>query len=114
MDSSSHNLSEMPNDLYSGVYGINTGSFSSVSVYGTMINVKANEIIVIKAGGNLGEAKTVLQNRKNALIEQWKHYLPDQYELVQNGVIETRGDYAVLVIADDQASALSAFRSAVN
>lgn len=114
MDASTQNLSEMPSDLYSGVYGIDVGSFSSVSVYGTMLNVKANEIIVIKAGGNIGAAQTALQNRKNTLLEQWKNYLPDQYELVQNGVIETRGDYVTLVIAQDQASALSAFRSAVN
>lgn len=111
----SHNMSEIPSDLYAGVYQIDPSAFDQVLVYGSMMNVKANEMIVIKAknSANLNEAKSALSNRLATLKEQWKNYLPDQYEIVKAGTVTTKGLYAALVIAQDGQKAVSAFNSAV-
>ena len=104
-------LSEMPSDLYASVYQIDPSKFDSVSVYGAAINVRATEVIVIKAKDATGvkEAQKALENRKAVLDQQWSHYLPDQYELVKNGVIKTNGLYVTLVIAPDHQRAVNAF-----
>lgn len=115
MSADSHNMSEIPSDLYAGVYQIDPSSFEQVVVYGAMMNVKSNEIIVIKAKdtSNLNEAKSALSARLSTLNEQWKNYLPDQYELVKAGTVTTNGLYAALVIAQEAQKAVSAFHSAV-
>lgn len=115
MDSSTHNLVEMPSNLYAGVYQIDPAQFEEVLIYGAMINVSANEIIVIKAKdqNNLNQAVSALQNRKASQAKQYQNYLADQYELIQRGTVTTNGLYATLVIANQSSRALSAFQSAI-
>ena len=109
------NLMAMPEEYYEGVYQINPSNYDSVCVYGAMINVKANEVIVIKAKDASGveQAKADLKARLSALEETWKRYLPDQYELVKAGKIVTDGVYAALVVAEGAQSAVDAFYSAI-
>lgn len=116
LPSGSHTMSAIPSDLYAGVYQIDPSAYEDVLVYGETMNVKANEIIVIKAkdSANLSEAVAALNNRLAALEQQWKNYLPDQYELVKAGTVTTKGLYATLVIAQGGQSAVAAFNSAAN
>lgn len=109
------NLMMMPEEYYEGVYQINPSDFDSVAVYGAMINVKANEVIVIKAkdAAGLSKAKAALNARLAALEETWKRYLPDQYEIVKAGKIVTDGNYAALVVAEGVQSAVDAFYAAI-
>ena len=108
-------LSEMPLELYEDLYGINPALFEEVLVYGPLMNVRANEIIIIKAKDSAGvnEAKNLLKARLANLDEQWKRYLPDQYELVQAGQIVTKGLYVTMVVADGVDKAVSAFNSSL-
>lgn len=108
-------LSEMPQELYEGVYGINPADYDEVLVYGSMMNVHANEIIIIKAKDkdSVNKAKNALAQRKSALETQWEHYLPAQYEMVLAGTIKISGLYATLVIADGGSGAANAFISAL-
>lgn len=109
-----YNLSEMPEEIYEGVYNINPSDYDSVSIYGAMINVKSNEVIVIKAkdANGLEKAKSALSARKKALEEQWKRYLEDQYQIVLGGKIVTKGLYAALIIAEGAQDGVNAFNSA--
>lgn len=112
----SHNLSEMPEELYESLYQINPADYDGVAIYGSMINVRANEIIVIKAKNESGvaAAKAAMSNRLSALDEIWKRYLPDQYELVKSGKIISKGCYAAMVVAKDGDKAVNAFYAALN
>lgn len=109
------NLMLMPEEYYKDVYMVDPANYDSVSVYGAMINVKANEIIVIKAkdAASVANAKADLTARLAALDEIWKRYLPDQYELVKAGKIVTKGLYVALVVADGAQNAVNAFNSAL-
>lgn len=110
-----NNMSAMPKDLYAGTYQVDPADYEDVLVYGSAMSVKANEVIVIKAKDSAGvsKAKKALSSRKAALEEQWKNYLPDQYEIVQAGTITSKGLYVTLVIAEGASSAVSAFNSAI-
>ncbi len=106
-----HNLEALPQELYKDIYGVDPEKFEEVSVYGTMINVKANEIIVIKVKNesDIASAKTVLEARKQQVYKTWEQYLPDQFEMVKQGVIKTNGKYAALIITPEVSKVASEF-----
>lgn len=98
-------------ETYMDVYKLDKSKYEDVMVYGSPVNEKAHEMIVIKAkdAANLEEAKKDLEARKAALEEQWKDKLPEQYEMVQKAVIRTKDNYAALIIAPDVQKAQEAF-----
>ena len=106
-----HNLEVLPKDLYKDIYGIDPDTFEAVVVYGTMINVKANEIIVVKVKNeaDIGLAKSALEERKNQVYKTWEQYLPDQFEMVKQGVIKTNGKYAALIISPEASNVANKF-----
>lgn len=106
-----HNLEVLPKELYKDIYGIDPDKFEDVVVYGTMINVKANEIIVVKVKdeADIGMAKSALEQRKNQVYKTWEQYLPDQFEMVKQGVIKTNGKYAALIISPEVSGVASQF-----
>ncbi len=111
----SYTLTQIPDEFIGNGYQIDASQYESVLVYGSMMGVHANEIILLKAKNQAGVslAKQTLENRKNQLIEQWKSYLPEQYELVKQSKIVTNGLYAAFVCANSQNSAVNAFHAAL-
>lgn len=106
-----HNLESIPLEFYKDIYGIDKTEFSDVLISGTMISVKANEIILIKVSNEseISKAVNVLEKRKEQVYKTWEQYLPDQFEMVKNGVIKTNGKYAALIITPDVNKVLNKF-----
>jgi len=106
-----HNLEEITPDFYKDIYGIDKSQFADVLIYGTMISVKANEIILIKVNNEneISKAVDLLTKRKEQVYKTWEQYLPDQFEMVKNGVIKTNGKYAALIIAPQVNKVLNKF-----
>lgn len=98
-----HSLEEIPPEMYKDIYGVDKSQFNDVLIYGAMINVKANEIILIKVNNeaDINNAVSVLQARKDMVYKTWERYLPEQFEMVKNGVIKTNGKYAALIISPE-------------
>ena len=106
-----HNLEAIPLEFYKDIYGIDKSEFSDVLISGTMINVKANEIILIKVNNEseISKAVDTLTKRKEQVYKTWEQYLPDQFEMVKNGVIKTNGKYAALIITPEVNKVLNKF-----
>lgn len=53
----------------------------------------------------LKEKKDVVKEKLDTymtnLEEQWKTYLPDQYELVKNRLVKEYGDYLIYIVSSD-------------
>lgn len=109
------NIQEIPAETYAEVYKIDSSKFDEVSIFSSLINVKSTEIIVIKARdeSNLEEANAALKERHADLIRIWEHYLPDQYELVQNARFISDGLYAAFIVAEEADAAQQAFYNAL-
>ena len=45
--------------------------------------------------------RSALEKRKETVVENFKEYLPDQYDKAQAGKIIEKGNYLFLVIAGD-------------
>ena len=79
-----------------------------------MMNVKANLYAILKpVEGKAEEVKAQMDAYLASYEEQWARYLPDQYELVQNRVMEEINGYLVYVISEDNEAFLTVVRQAL-
>ena len=107
-------LVDLDADTLSSLYSISSSDLDSYVAKMPMMNVKATEIFIAKAAdGKMSTVKAAVLERQKALDEQWKHYLPDQYELVKNYQLVESGDYLLFVVGDNAAAAADAFRAAL-
>lgn len=75
-----------------------------------MMNVNATEIFIARAGeGKVNDIEAQLKKRQKALDEQWKQYLPDQYELVKNYKLVKNGDYVMFFVGEGADRAVEIF-----
>ncbi|MGL4820076.1 MAG: DUF4358 domain-containing protein [Bacilli bacterium] len=64
------------------------------------INVKASEYAIITAQkGREKVVRQAIEKHAQAKIEQWKTYLPDQYELVKNYKIVQKGSTFTYIVS---------------
>lgn len=65
-----------------------------------MINIRADELIVLKAAdeSSVARLKKALEDEGTAQENNWSTYLPDQYEIVKNRIIKQEGPYLMLFI----------------
>ncbi|MEF9961813.1 MAG: DUF4358 domain-containing protein [Erysipelotrichaceae bacterium] len=87
----------------SQLYGINASEdLLEFNVRIPMINVSSSEIAMFHVkNGKMDIVKQGVAKRIKDLEEQWKQYLPDQYEYVKNYKTWVCGDYYYMVIAED-------------
>ncbi|MGI6030749.1 MAG: DUF4358 domain-containing protein [Eubacteriales bacterium] len=105
-------LTDVEESMWKDDYGIDANKYEEVAVKAAPDGSEAREIILIRAKdeANLQEAVTDLENRKKQLEEKWKGD-ETQLKRVQSAVVKTKGDYAVLIVAENAAEAEKAFDS---
>ena len=105
----------MEAEMFRDTYGIEPSVLASYVVSMPMMNVQSTEIAVfeLKDRSNAEAVKTGITKRVNALLEQWKTYLPEQYELVQNYQVVERGNFILFVISNEADAIISKFEAAV-
>ena len=94
-------LNISPDDLAEGVY------------VKAMINIKADELIVLKAADDskIETLKKALEDEGAAQEQNWSTYLPEQYELVKNRLIKQEGPYLILFVGEKKDVAEETFDS---
>lgn len=66
-----------------------------------LVNVHASTYVVVKAtSGNAEYVREKFEEYGRNYEEQWKNYLPEQYELVKKRKIGIKGDYVYFIISD--------------
>ncbi|QUG41766.1 DUF4358 domain-containing protein [Psychrobacillus sp. INOP01] len=83
--------------------GLDKELLAEGSMYISMFNINADEIIVLKAKDDksVDTLKASLQKELDAQIQTWERYLPEQYEKVKNNVLKTKGNYILYVTYDN-------------
>lgn len=79
--------------------GLNKEEIANGRVITAMMNVNADEIIVIEAKEekHVESLKAALERELDNQDQTWKQYLPDQYEKVGNNSIIVNGKYLLYV-----------------
>lgn len=95
-------LDEVPSETINDLLNIISDDYEEISMGMPSIVVKSNMYIVVKPNEGKEEVvKAAINNYMASLENQWKNYLPDQYELVKNRKEGKIGDYLVYIISDD-------------
>jgi len=95
-------MSTMPIDkeVAKSVYEIDEAQIEEIIGAMPMMNVHASMYVVIKAtDGNVENVKAKLETYGQSYEQQWERYLPEQYDLVKNRKIGTKGNYAYMIVA---------------
>ena len=79
-----------------------------------MMIVQSNTYIIVRpASGKEQEVKDAINAYMKRLEEQWKTYLPDQYELVKNRKEEKLGDYLIYIVSSDNEKVFNTIKASV-
>ena len=92
---------DLDDDILSSLYGIDAADL--VEYVGKMpfMNTQATEFFIAQVQPDkMDTVKAALEKRQADLAEQWKQYLPDQLELVQNYKLVTNGDYIMFAVTE--------------
>ena len=93
---------EVDADILEAVYGITPEDYEEAAGYITMINVKTNNVVLVKAKeGRVDAVKAALENKRSEIEEQFKTYLQDQYEIAKEGKVVVLDNYVALFILED-------------
>lgn len=103
---------ELTADDLTALYGLDASAVEAFTCKMPMMNVQATEFFVAKAAaGQVETVKAAAVKRQADLDATWSHYLPAQYELVQNYKLVVNGDYVLFVVAENAQAAVDAFNS---
>ncbi len=105
-------LVELTSEQAKDFYGIDMSIVEDFSIRIPMINVKTNEVAVIKAktASDVKAIKTGMEKRAKDVQKQFESYLPDQYENAKNYQIVTHGNYVLFVISESADELVKAFK----
>lgn len=106
------NLSDVDAETLQMVYGISADDLTDYVCKMPLMNVIATEYFIAEVKeGKMDAVKSALVSRQADLDQQWKQYLPEQYELVKNYKLVTNGNYILFVIGEHAADAVTTFDS---
>lgn len=93
---------ELKSDEVKELYNLDPGKLDEYSIRIPMMNVKTNEIAILKVkdAKDVPDVESAAKQRAENVKKQFEHYLPDQYENAKNYKLVTKGNYVLLVISD--------------
>lgn len=66
-----------------------------------IVHTKSGMYVIIETdSANIQDVKLALESYGSEYEEQWKTYLPDQYELVKNREIGVKGNYVYMIVSE--------------
>ena len=96
------NLTEVDDEDLTNRYDIKPEMVDEYLIKMPTMIVNANTYVIIKPSkGNKDEVKEKMDTYMANLEEQWKTYLPDQYDLVKNRLFEEYEGYLIYIISED-------------
>lgn len=89
-------------DFYLEKLGIQQEQLQAGYVIAAMMNVNADEIILLEAKDETAAAslKSVLEKELAAQTQTWEQYLPDQFDKVKNNIIKQDGNKLIYITYD--------------
>lgn len=95
-------LMEIKKPDLENLIGVKESWIEESLVMNSAVIVNANLYFIIKPKkDNIEDVQKAVDNYMADLEEQWKTYLPDQYELVKNRKVEKLGDYLIYIVSSD-------------
>lgn len=108
-------VQEADNQMVKRLYGLDPGDYEGLLLYNPTSNMGAEEILVVKLTdmSQQDAVKAAIEARVATQMDSFEGYAVEQYEMLQNCVIEVQGNYILLVVAADTAPVRQAFLDAL-
>lgn len=102
LDLTDEEMPEFNKEMLKG-FGINLEDVEEGIMKFPMINLVADEVIIIKARdeSKLSAIKEAMENHIENQMKAFENYVPENYELVKKHILKTEGKYMLLVISKD-------------
>lgn len=94
-------LMDVTKDDVEVLTGINPEDLDEFLIKNSVMTQASGYYIVKPKEGKKDTVKEAMDNYMTTIEENWKTYLPDQYELVKNRLEEEYGEYLIYVISND-------------
>ncbi len=93
------NVEDPQRDFYLEKLGIQQDQLKAGYVIAAMMNVNADEIILLEAKDETAadSLKTALEKELAAQTQTWEQYLPEQFEKVKNNMIKQNGNKLIYI-----------------
>ncbi len=108
-------MAEGDNQSLKRLYGLSASDYENILLYYPTTNMGAEELLLIELS-DLSQQKAVtsaIDARLNAQKKSFDGYGVDQYAMLEQAVVEVRGNYILLVVASDPAPIRQAFLGAL-
>ena len=95
-------LSQIPDEIVMEAYGFTTDEIQEIVSYqGSGATSEELVILHAKSKGNMNNIKEKINIRLEERKEAFESYLPEEVFKIENRVLETKGNYIILAIAQD-------------
>ena len=97
------------------LYGLDPDTFDGALLYYPSTNMGAEELLLIRLSdiSQQDVVREAMEARISSQIGVFEGYAPAQVAMLEKGVVEVRGNYALLIVAEDVSSVLRAFEAAL-
>ena len=97
------------------VFGINAGDYEGVVYYKGEGIMDVNELLIVKlkSVSQASDVKNAAQNRLDEQIKNFTNYGTDQIDLLNQGVVVSRGNYVFYTVSENSDKLKSAFVGAL-
>ena len=97
------------------LYGLNANDYDSTMLYIPTDIMSVNEIIVIKLkdSAQFDSVEKALKNRIDTQLQNFDGYGVEQTKLINSAIIETKGNYMLMAIADNVDDIYKAFKKSL-
>ena len=108
-------MEESTNQMFRKFYGLNAGDYEGVTLYAPASNMNAEELLVIKLQDS-SQADSVTQainSRLETQMNSFEGYGVEQYDMLENHVLDVQGNFILYVVHPNAGSADEAFRNSL-
>ncbi len=108
-------MAEGDNQSLKRLYGLSASDYENILLYYPTTNMGAEELLLIELS-DLSQQQAVtsaIEARLDAQKKSFDGYGVDQYAMLEQAVVEVRGNYILLVVASDPAPIRQAFLGAL-
>lgn len=108
-------MEESTNRMFKKFYGLNANDYDGVTLYAPVTNMDAEELLIIKLKDSFqAEAVTkAISKRLETQKASFEGYGVEQFDLLENHILDVRGNYILYIVHPDAGKADKAFRSSL-
>lgn len=107
-------MSEGDNQMLRRLYGLDPESLEAFCLYYPTSSMAVEELLLVKLDGGQAEAvRNAMEARIAGQRDSFDGYGPEQVALLDKSAVEIRGNYALLIVAEDPEPVLRAFTGAL-